>query len=141
MSLLQSVKCRVSVPGRLWFEGESGLAEGSGDEACRRRARVRSHCGGAADVCWRRRGCPGCSSSLTGAFDREGVDGQLYDCQPVQVAVGESSHLPVRVCVEIVPDHDDLGVQVAVRDGDQGCAVCLVMGAAGSRLSRCPRIL
>jgi hypothetical protein len=28
----QSLKCRVWVSGRFWFEGKSGLAEESGDE-------------------------------------------------------------------------------------------------------------
>jgi transposase len=121
----------------LGLEGKPGLAEEPGDEAVLSLDAVQrvAHRGGelaggaggeVAEAVLHYR--PG---ALNGV-EVGGVRRQPEHCQPVGVAGGEGLHLAAEVGGEVVPDHDDGGVQVAVRGGDQAGVVCLGHGPAGA---------
>jgi hypothetical protein len=108
---------RSELSGRFWVEGEAGLAEESVDENGPSLDAVQlvPHRGGELVCGAGREVSQAVLHHRPGAFDRVEVGGvgrQLDHRQPVRVAGGEGAHLPAQVRAEVVPDHDDRGLQV-----------------------------
>src|SRR5487761_1800822 len=127
----------VEGPELRWFgfEAEAGLAEESGDEvrAVLNAGKPVPYGGGELVEGARGEVAQAVLHIRPDAFGRVEVGGvgrHLYDGQPVRVLGDETAHLPADVGVQVVPDHDDRGMQLVMRGGDQGCVVCFGHRAA-----------